>query len=86
MGDPNATMDPELADQLLEFAQCMRDEGIDFPDPQFSGGGVTVQIGGPDGDGIDPSSEAFQAAQEACGELLPGGGPGQFRSGVEAAP
>ena len=54
MGDPNATMDPELADQLLEFAQCMRDHGIDFPDPQFDGGGVTVQIGGPDGEGIDP--------------------------------
>jgi hypothetical protein len=29
-GDPNATMDPELADQLLAFAQCMRDHGIDF--------------------------------------------------------
>ena len=86
MGDPNATMDPELADQLLEFAQCMRDHGIDMPDPQFNGGGVTVQIGGPDGEGIDPSSEAFQAAQEACGDALPGGGPGEFRSGVEAAP
>ena len=86
MGDPNATMDPELADQLLEFAQCMRDHGIDMPDPQFSGGGVTVQIGGEGGEGIDPQSDEFQAAQEACGDVLPGGGPGEFRSGVEAAP
>ena len=86
MGDPNATMDPELADQLLEFAQCMRDHGIDMPDPQFNGGGVTVQIGGPDGEGIDPQSDEFQAAQEACGDALPGGGPGEFRSGVETAP
>ena len=41
LGDPNATMDPALADQMLKFAQCMRDHGVDFPDPQFSGGGVS---------------------------------------------
>ena len=40
IGDPNATMDPELADQLLEFAQCMRDHGVDMPDPQFEGNRV----------------------------------------------
>ena len=72
MGDPNATMDPEMADQLLDFSKCMRDHGIDFPDPQFDGGGVRVQMG----EGIDPTSEAFKDAQEACGDMLPGGGPG----------
>jgi hypothetical protein len=71
-GDPNATMDPETADKLLDFSKCMREHDIDFPDPQFQGGGVTMQMG----EGIDPSSDAFQAAQEACGDLLPGGGPG----------
>jgi hypothetical protein len=71
-GDPNATMDPEMADKLLDFSKCMRDHGIDFPDPQFQGGGVMMQMG----EGIDPSSDEFQAAQEACGDLLPGGGPG----------
>ena len=76
-GDPNATMDPEMADKLLDFSKCMRDHGIDFPDPQFQGGGVMMQMG----EGIDPSSEEFQAAQEACGDLLPGGGPG-----VQSAP
>lgn len=35
LGDPNATMDPAVADQMLEFAQCMRDHGVDFPDPEF---------------------------------------------------
>ena len=40
------------------------------------------KIGGPDSEGgIDPQSEAFQAAQEACGDALPGGGPG-FRVGI----
>lgn len=71
-GDPDATMDPEMADKLLDFSKCMRDHGIDFPDPQFQGGGVMMQMG----EGIDPASDEFQAAQEACGDLLPGGGPG----------
>jgi hypothetical protein len=68
-GDPNATMDPEMADKLLDFSKCMRDHGIDFPDPQFQGGGVMMQMG----EGIDPTSDEFKAAQEACGNLLPGG-------------
>jgi hypothetical protein len=84
MGDPSATMDPELADQMLAFAKCMRDHGIDFPDPPFSGGGVTVQLGGPGEQGLDPTSDEFQAAQEACGENLPDGGP--FVTGGATAP
>jgi hypothetical protein len=72
MGDPDATMDPEMADKLLDFSKCMRDHGIDFPDPQFDGGGVRMQMD----EGMDPSSQAFKDAQEACGDLLPGGGPG----------
>jgi len=79
-GDPGRTMDPQLQDQLLQFAQCMRDHGIDFPDPQFDGGRVTLGIGGPDGgkDGAtlpDPESKTFQDAQAACGSNLPGGAP-----------
>jgi hypothetical protein len=62
--------DPQAA--LLAFAQCMRDHGIDMPDPQFSAdGGAMIRIGGPGTrPEIDPSSEVFQAAQEACGPLL----------------
>ena len=33
LGDPNATMDPALADQMLAFAKCMREHGVDFPIP-----------------------------------------------------
>jgi hypothetical protein len=75
LGDPNATMDPAVADQMLEFAQCMRDHGVDFPDPEFSGVGVMIQVGGDEAGAIDPMSETFQAAQEACGKELPGGAP-----------
>jgi hypothetical protein len=77
LGDPTATMDPALADQLLAFAKCMRDHGIDMPDRKFDGGGVSMSIGGPDsGANIDPGSDEFKAAQDACGSELPGGGPG----------
>ena len=79
LGDPNATMDPALADQLLKFAQCMRDHDVDFPDPQLSsggvGGGVMVQVGGGGDGAIDPTSKVFQDAQAACGSELPGGAP-----------
>ena len=50
-----AEIDPEMQDKMLEFAKCMRDNGVDFPDPDFSGGGGRIQIGGPGG--IDPSSK-----------------------------
>ena len=74
---PGGEIDPEFQDKMLAFAKCMRDHGIDMPDPQFGSGGNTVTIGGPDdgsGDGpkLDPESKAFQDAQTACGSLLPG--------------
>jgi hypothetical protein len=62
-------------DQALKFAQCMRSHGVDMPDPQAEGGGIS--IGGPGKNGIDPRSPAFQDAQKACGSLLPGGGKGE---------
>jgi len=54
-----------LQDAFLAYAQCMRDHGIDFPDPEFSGGGV-IQSGGD----IDPNDPAFQDADEACKHFL----------------
>jgi hypothetical protein len=77
MGDPNATMDPEMADKLLDFSKCMRDHGIDFPDPQFEGGGVRIQMD----EGMDPDSQAFKEAQEACGDMFPGGRSGTTSGG-----
>jgi len=70
-GAGDATVDTEEA--VLAFAECLRAEGLDVPDPEFDGeGGFTfgfreafrVEGGGPD--------EEFQGAFEACGELLEG--------------
>jgi hypothetical protein len=70
----------EMQDQMLAYAQCMRDNGVDMPDPDFSqeGGGGMFGFGSGD-QGIDPNDPAFQTAQEACQEIFgggPGGGPG----------
>jgi hypothetical protein len=59
--------------KALKFSACMRSHGVpNFPDPQVSsrpGGGVAVRIGG-QGSGLDPSSPAFKAAQQACGPII----------------
>jgi hypothetical protein len=60
--------------QALAFSRCMREHGVsNFPDPTSSGGGVQLNIGG--NSGVNPQSPAFQAAQNGCKHLLPGGGP-----------
>jgi hypothetical protein len=77
-------MDPEqiqqMQDQALAFSQCMRDHGIDFPDPVFGDNGtVSISLGEPGQGGIDPQSSEFQAAQDECGRTVGGpigGGPG----------
>ncbi len=83
----------EQRDAMLAFAQCMREHGIDMPDPQFESGG-RVMIGGPGEDGeepkFDPRSDEFQAAEDACGELLgemrPGSGTNVAPGGGESGP
>ena len=63
---PDPAKEEEQKQKMLAFAQCMRDHGIDMPDPEISTddkGGVLVKQGGP---GVDPESPGFQDAQEAC--------------------
>jgi hypothetical protein len=62
----------EKEEEVLKFAKCMREHGIEV-EASVSGGGVKVGIhGGPGATGPNPNSPAFQAAQEACQSLLPG--------------
>jgi hypothetical protein len=65
----------EFRDQLFEYAQCMRDNGYDMPDPDFSATMVPGSGGGPGGGvfgSLDRDDPAFQEAQAACEEYLPG--------------
>jgi hypothetical protein len=59
--------DPKIQDQLVKFAGCMRKNGVDMPDPNPADGGK-MQV--PSG-----SQAKLQAAQKACQQFLPGGGP-----------
>lgn len=89
--EPTEAEKTEMRDSALKFAKCMREHGIDMPDPQFEGGGAVIGRVGPGdgGGGIDPASPAFQKAQEACQDLMPrlrrGDGPStQTSSGSSA--
>lgn len=77
---PSPEEQERMKEQALEFSKCMREHGIDMPDPQFGDDGTfSVGIGGPDGTGpatgpatggppIDFNSKEFQEASEACGQ------------------
>jgi hypothetical protein len=60
-GPGGRSVDAKTKKALLQFAQCMRDHGVDMPDPQFGSGRVTMRMGGKN---LDP--EKARAAQEAC--------------------
>lgn len=89
-------MSAEDQDKVLAFAKCMREHGVDMPDPDFSGGGVRIQVNG----GNDNNSSsgatgpkddpAFKTAEAACSSLLPGkmgtGGAGTDSKGGQDNP
>jgi hypothetical protein len=69
-------MSVEDQDKVLAFAKCMREHGIDMPDPDFSGGGFTIRVeGNPESGGTGPKEDPkFKEAETACASLLPGKG------------
>ena len=75
--DVTVVEDEELSfeEGVLEFSQCMREEGIDFPDPSFDVNGnpnfeeVEVQVG---------NEEEFEAAIVACEDILRNAFPDEF--------
>jgi hypothetical protein len=71
-GSGSASKDPQQA--ALEFAKCMREHGVDMPDPEVDSKGrirVTVRAGRGQAD-----PKKLEAAQRACGHLMGGGGEG----------
>ncbi|MER5649933.1 hypothetical protein [Streptosporangium sp. NPDC002524] len=64
--------DPKTQDAILRFARCMRENGVDMKDPDFSGGAVRMG-----GEGMDPESPQTKKAITACQKHLPGGGIGK---------
>jgi hypothetical protein len=74
----------EMQDLMLQYAACMREHGVDMPDPDFS---TTDDAGGPggrlgfDSGAFDPSDPTFQAANEACQSIFGANGMPGFMGG-----
>jgi hypothetical protein len=63
--EERAQLEEEMG-RMLAFAACMREQGIDFPDPQFDDtGGISGPAGPLDGD-----TAAFDAARASCESRL----------------
>jgi hypothetical protein len=80
-----AAPDPQQLEQMRQFAQCMREHGVDMADPDPNGGGIRIEKGTGAGK-ISPDDPAFQAAQEACKDKLPGKLRGGSNGGSDTAP
>lgn len=61
-----STPDPAVMDSALRFAACMRQHGVDVPDPRWQGGGVEISFP----HDVDRNSPSVQQAQQACGPFL----------------
>jgi hypothetical protein len=69
----------KFREEALKHARCMREHGIDMPDPTFGEGGkVQMKIDGGSG-GIGPGNPRFEEAQKECAKY---GGP---KFGVNSA-
>jgi hypothetical protein len=65
---PLGALTEEDKQRMVKFAQCMRKNGVDMPDPDFSKGNGTMTLG-------DPDDGRFKTAHEACKQFFgPAGG------------
>jgi hypothetical protein len=71
-GGDLSKLDPKMVDQLRQFTQCMRDNGVNVPDPDPNS--PTLGLGA--FADLDRNSPAVQKALEACKDKIPGR-PGQ---------
>jgi hypothetical protein len=68
---PSSTATLSQQEKAVKFAQCMRENGVEMPDPDPSGGGFSIG-------GEDLDMDKMRAAQQACKAFSPfGEGPRQ---------
>lgn len=80
LDDPSASGAPTPSpsaitpqDAALAYARCMRENGVDMPDPiveSDGGGGFSIGVSGPDGVDATTSKDEFREADETCGHLM----------------
>lgn len=66
--------DPEFQESLRQYAKCMREHGVDMPDPAPGSG---VQI-----DKRKMQDPTYKKAHEACADRIKRKGPGPSRTGA----
>lgn len=89
VGEQREDLSPE--ERLLEFADCMRDNGVDFPDPVVEADGTVnfgLRLGRQSAQGAQALAEIgrdpdLPAAREACQYLVEGIALGEGRSGFD---
>jgi len=70
-GRADAELDSEEA--ILAFTECLRDEGLDVPDPEFDdGGNLRLRSLFEAGEQVDISREEMREGFDACSEYLEG--------------
>ncbi len=76
-GGAGSTSSASPDSQAVAYSACMQAHGVpNFPDPQISTSGGEVKVAVRVTPGI-AGNPKFKSAQQACGKLLPGGGPGE---------
>jgi hypothetical protein len=63
---PDAATQAKMRDAFVAYARCMREHGVDVPDPQPGQPGLVFRRGPGKASGPDPESPAFQTADRAC--------------------
>jgi hypothetical protein len=82
-GGKKPKLDAAQVEQLQKMAQCMREHGVDVPDPDDSGRVELHREGkdakGTNAVGIDPGDPKVQQALNACQKFMPKrlGAPGK---------
>lgn len=71
--EPSEEQKENMREQVLAYAECMRKEGVDFPDPQFQEGGGVIM----GGKGLNPDDPDFRRAAQACDDKRPKGPGGE---------
>jgi hypothetical protein len=59
-------VDPQVQQQMLAYARCMRQHGINIADPK-PGEGINADGAA----GVNPNSPEFKAADQACQQYVP---------------
>jgi len=63
-GETAGDRERQMQDAALEYARCMRENGVDMPDPQFRQGGMSMRSP----KGVSPAK--MRTADQACRKIL----------------